>query len=624
MELRGVRVHNLQGIDVEIPWGKWVAISGVSGSGKSSLAFDTLYAEGQRRYLESLSPRARQFFEQLPLPEAEHIDPLPPAIAVPQNARRSSSRATLATATESAHYLRLLFAKVGKIICPHCRQLVQRNTPEQTLAAIHAIPAGRKFQIAFPANPHNEEEPRSLADWIERGYTRGIIDQTTVNFRADKLPDNAKQEHLLVLVDRLTAGQSSDERVQDSLEQAFSAGGGHAEVWVESPDSAAETVLLDGKPWRVARFSDRWMCDHCRREFAEPEPNLFNANSPGGACPNCAGRGSVAELSLDQLVPDPSLKLAEGAIACFREPLLSSQAPEWLQKAKLAGIPVDVPFAELKSFQKKRLLAGDAQIEFVGLQDMFDELQAQSAKTSVRVFLERWLLKTPCPACEGRQLQPNALAVRVSELNIAEAGELSLVEFQSWLQSLPGVLTPAERKLMAVVLMELTARIESLLELGLGYLSLNRPLATLSSGESQRVALARTVGHQLVNSLYIFDEPSTGLHPADCKRVANVLKRIQAAENTIVVVEHEAQFLEWADHLIDLGPGRGRKAGKWCFKGRPRNFLQNPIRSRGDFLAGRKPCSGLSNRRPSVKNFPRWFCGASIVFPWKMSRSSSL
>ena len=616
MELRGVRVHNLQGIDVTIPWGQWTAISGVSGSGKSSLAFDTLFAEGQRRYLESLSPGARQFLEQLPQPDADHIDPLPPAIAIRQNARWRPG--TVGSATEISHYLRLLFARVGKILCPDCDRPVRRQTPQDVLDEIHTFPPGRRFQIAFPARI----EDRPIAEWIELGFTRGIIAGSTVNFPTDAVPEDV--DDLLVLVDRLSAGKSPDERVLDSLEQAFSAGEGDCLLLVEAPDADAEVLSLDGTPWGISRFSDQWKCDRCQRLFLEPEPRLFNPNSPAGACPTCDGRGTVSELNLDQLVPEPGRRLDEGAIACFQEPVLASEEADWLKNAQVAGLPIDLPFAELNTARKTLLLEGNPQAEFRGLRDLFDDLAGQTGKPSVQTFLGRWLLPMPCPECGGQRLRPEALAVRIGTANIAEVSDRPIAEFRNWLETIPELLTPGERDLMAVVLAELQSRCESLLELGLGYLTLNHSLATISGGEAQRVALGRLLGQPLVNSLYIFDEPSAGLHPADCEPVVRILKEIQEADNTLIVVEHRDAFLNAADHLIDLGPGAGAEGGRVVFQGPPAKLREEENSLTGRYIGGRESVHRPFKPQAPGKEPPRLvlqgvnrfpFQGADVEFP---------
>ena len=589
MQLRGVRVHNLQGIDVTIPWGRLSAISGVSGSGKSSLAFDTLFAEGQRRYLASLSPRARRFLEQMPAPEADHIDPLPPALAVRQNARTFPPRATVGNVTEISHYLRLLFSKAGKILCPACGHPVQKQTPQQVLEEIHRFPAGQKFQMAFPAVVPAESEngETSVAEGlIEKGFTRAVVKHRSINLQTDPLPAGEEDQHLLVIVDRLTAGHTADERMLDSLELAFSAGEGRCVLLRDETATESNAFLLDGKTWRREQYSDRLRCETCGREFAEPEPRLFNPHSPAGACPTCEGTGTLAEFSLEQLVPEPAWRLADGAVACFRVSPLASRSAEWLQRAALAGVPLDVPFSELSTTQKALLIEGDPAHAFSGLRQIFEELQQASKKPAVQAFLNRWLLMVPCPDCQGQRLKPESQAVRVGEANIAEVCNRPLIDFHTWLKAIPENLTETEHRLLGVVLVELESRVGALLELDLGYLSLDRPLSTLAGGESQRVALTRILGNQLVHSLYVLDEPSAGLHPADCERVMRLLEKLKHAENTIVVVEHEEAFLNGADHLIDLGPGAGRDGGRVVFEGVPGEITAHLDSQTGRYLSG--------------------------------------
>lgn len=618
MELRGVRVHNLQGIDVQIPWGQWVAISGVSGSGKSSLAFDTLFAEGQRRYLESLSPRARQHLEQLPKPEADHIDPLPPALAVRQNAHSPSPRQTVGTATEISHYLRLLFAKVGQIICPTCQTVVRKHTPQELLTHIQTFPEGRKFLIAIPSAYPGDDNGKVAwrEQWVQRGFTRAILDQSTINLQTDTLPDTTQGSKAHIIMDRLTVGKSAEERVLDSLELGFSIGEGQVVLLWDSGEQGSDTTALDGKPWSIERYSDRWNCETCGREFAEPEPRLFNRNSPLGACPACEGIGSISQFSLEQLVCEERECLDEGAIACFREPSFAAKEAEWLSAARLSGVRMEVPFANLNENEKYLLAEGDPQSGFVGLRKLFEDLLLQSSKPVMQTFLNRWLTKVPCPKCQGQRLNSEALAVRAGKLNIAEVSALSTHEFQVWLASLRQILSPSEQQLMAVVLTELQSRTEALLELGLDELAIGRPLSTISTGEAQRIALAATIGHHLVNSLYVFDEPSTGLHPADCHRITESLKRIQRAENTLVVVEHEEAFLSEADHLIDLGPGAGAEGGRVVFEGPPAEIQKAADSKTARYLSGQESVH-RPFKPPQAKPWPNFTLKGINWFPFR-------
>ena len=615
MELRGVRVHNLKGIDVTIPWGQISAISGVSGSGKSSLAFDTLFAEGQRRYLESLSPKATRFLEQMPAPDAEHIDPLPPALALRQNARKFPPRRAVGNITEISHYLRLLFSKAGKIICPACNRPVQKQTPQTVLEEIYKFPADQKFQIAFLVSLESETSETSLAEGlIEQGFTRAIVNHRTINLQTDPLPVRDEIPHLLVIVDRVTAGKTSDERLLDSLELAISAGEGECLLLCDEMATDAASFELDGKTWKVERYSDQLRCETCGRDFAEPEPRLFNPHSPAGACPSCEGLGTVAEFSFEQLVPEPALRLEDGAIACFKEPPLESRSADWLNQAKLAGVPLDVPFAELSNSLKTLLTEGDPDRDFAGLRQVFEELESETNKPAVQAFLNRWLPAVPCPECHGQQLKPEALAVRVGEANIAEVGRRPLSEFLTWLKAIPETLTQTEGQLLNIVLMELESRTQALLDLGLDYLALDRPLSTLASGEAQRACLTRILGNLLVNSLYVLDEPSAGLHPADCEPVMQMLQNLKQADNTIVVVEHEEAFLNAADHVIDLGPGAGGDGGHVVFEGPPSEIAAHAESQTGRYLSGAKtvgrPFRQVAVRQDSVltlrgaKRFP--------------------
>lgn len=501
IELRGVRVHNLKNIDLDVPLHRLVVVCGVSGSGKSSLAFDTLYAEGQRRFVESLSPAARQFIERLERPDADRIEHIPPAIAVRQQTTTIGNRSTVATATEIHDSLRLMFARIGRIICPNCGNEVRADSPDSVLERLQHVPAGRRLLIGFPFNAATADGASDLAAALNReGFRRAIVDGRTVEWnRPEGLPQpDRPSDPVWIVVDRLMSGKTAPERVVDSLELAFRSGDDRCVLLVEVKDdesetTAAERIEIDGRTWNVHHLSRRLLCPGCRREFAEPDPRLFNFNSPLGACPHCQGVGTVP--------------------------------------------------------------AGDK-------------------------------LET-CPACHGARLQPAALAVRIDGMNIADVCRTTVERALPLLQDLGRQRTGEERQIVAVLLEQMESRLNYLQEVGLGYLTLDRAMKSLSGGEAQRVSLTAALGSRLVHALYVLDEPSAGLHPRDSERVIQAIRSLRNAGNTVVVVEHEDAFIRAADDVVEIGPGAGWKGGEVVFHGPPNELIQNSESLTADFLAGR-------------------------------------
>jgi len=597
IDLEGVRVHNLKGISLKLPLDRLIVISGVSGSGKSSLAFDTLYTEGRRRYIESFSAYARQFLERLEKPDAERIDNIPPAIAIRQNSVSLNSKSTIGTATEINDYLRLLFTSLGTITCPDCEQPVECETPSSIALALNALSDGTRFQIGFEvklAEPgeDTDEDSTTINDLQQDGFTRAIVAGTTRDlgdFDTERVPGSPT---ICVIVDRLVAGQVDEGRLFDSLELAFRQGDECCVVLIQGQDALgrafAESIEIDGHAWMAHRFSGRFVCNQCAREFPALEPRLFSFNTPMGACPVCHGFGAVPSISLEKLVPDPSKTLREGAIAAWTTPAYRHELDELLELADDYGIPVDLSFADIEPQHLELITQGVPERNFGGLVGFFDWLERHRYKKSVGVFLSRWRAYERCASCAGTRLQSDALAVRIGGRNIAELCGQTVNDCAAFFERFESGLSAMQRDVATTVIGEICSRLGYLAEVGLDYLTLGRTMRTLSGGEAQRVALTAALGSSLVNTLYVLDEPSIGLHPRDSQRVIDAIKNLRSLGNTVVVVEHEEEFLRAADWLIDVGPGAGRSGGRIVFEGPPQQITKAEGSETGAYLSGRK------------------------------------
>ncbi len=596
IELRGVAVHNLKQIDLDIPQHKLVVICGVSGSGKTSLALDTLYAEGQRRYIESFSLYTRQFLERLDKPQADRIDHLPASIAVTRSDVSRSSRATVGTATETIDYLRLLYAKIGHLFCPSCGQPVERHSPEQAAERLAEAPPGTRLMIAFAAEPAAGESPDTLFSRLkEQGFVRVLTGGRVLNLDdAAAEGEVAGREHLVV-IDRLTSGDQTLQRLRDSLETAFEQGEGRAVALIESSDGADETLTIDGRPWRRIDFSNRLECRRCHRQFADAEPRRLSFNSPLGACPTCEGFGNIAEIDLNLIVPDTRKSIREGAIAPWNTPSYRHELNELLALAPDYGLPIDAPFQDLSPEHLRLIREGVPERKFGGLAGFFRWLDRRKYKMHVRVFLNRWRSSRICPTCQGTRLNEEALAWRLGGRNIAQACQSTIDDAISFLSGLE--LTQHERTVAKTMLQQVTARLTFLREVGVGYLSLDRTLRTLSGGEAQRVTLTSVLGSSLVNMLYVLDEPSVGLHPRDVGRLVSAIRRLRDRGNSVVVVEHEEELIRAADQLIEIGPGAGDRGGDVNFQGKLEEMLAPGASVTGEFLASRRGVSIPQNRR---------------------------
>ncbi|MEX2114649.1 MAG: excinuclease ABC subunit UvrA [Pirellulales bacterium] len=605
ISLRGVAVHNLKQIDLDIPRGRLVVLCGLSGSGKTSLALDTLYAEGQRRYVDSFSAYTRQFLDRLEKPAADRIDGIPPAIAVTHKNTSRSARSTVGTATETADYLRLLFAKIGRVFCHVCGQEVRRHTPQTVVAAVEQLPPGARYLVAFAVTPTSSATGSRWPAFLDEGFVRVVVGHRMVNLTSEPWSDALAADaggQVFAVIDRLTAGGASDQRLRDSLETAFSKGGGRAHLFVEPQNGDANESLpgatpieLDGATWQHSIFGSEWACETCGLTYPEPEPRLFSFNSPLGACPECEGFGNTIDVDMELVVPDANKSLKDGAIAPWNTPAYAHELEELLALAEDFELRVDVPYRDLDERERRILIEGVPERKFGGLNGFFAWLERRKYKMHLRVFLSRWRSYHPCRACGGKRLRPEALATRVGGRSIAEVSGLKIADALDFLRSLE--LSPWERQVGRIMLDTVEARLKYLVQVGLGYLTLDRTLRTLSGGESQRVALTTALGSGLVNMLYVLDEPSVGLHPRDVERLSGAVASLRDRGNSVIVVEHEESMIRAADQLIEIGPGAGERGGEVVFQGTLDEMLVHDRSLTGDYLSGRRGIAPVVKRR---------------------------
>ncbi len=600
ISLRGVAVHNLKDIDLDIPHRKLIVLCGLSGSGKTSLALDTLYAEGQRRYIDSFSAYTRQFLERLEKPAAERIEGIPPAIAVTHKNGGRSSRSTVGTTTETNDYLRLLFAKIAQVFCYRCGQEVRRHTPQSVAELLAGLDHDIRYLIGFAVDPSSGGE-RGLWPWFqEEGFVRAIVGDRLVNLADEPWAQaSIAGKGIFAVVDRLAAGAVSAERLRDSLETAFAKGLGAAQVFVDARNSSVlpgtAPYRLEGVDWQHVAFSSQFRCEQCKIDYPEPEPRLFSFNSPLGACPECEGFGNVIDLDMELIVPDPAKSLKAGAIAPWNTPAYAHELEELLALADDFNLRVDVPYRELTEAERQLVLAGVAERKFGGLKGFFNWLERRKYKMHLRVFLSRWRSYRQCPACGGARLRPEALASRVGGKNIAEISGMKIQDALRFFREL--VVPEWQRRIGRIMLDQAQARLKYLVDVGLGYLTLDRTLRTLSGGEAQRVALTGALGSSLVNMLYVLDEPSVGLHPRDVDRLIGAISDLRNRGNSVVVVEHEEAMIRAADQVIEIGPGAGERGGEVVFQGTPQELLLSPRSLTGDFLSGRRGVASVVKRR---------------------------
>ena len=645
--IRGARTHNLKGIDVDIPHNALTVVSGVSGSGKSSLAFDTVYAEGQRRYVESLSAYARQFLERIEKPDVDFMDGLAPAIAIKQKNQTRNPRSTVATETEIYDYLRLLYARCGTVTCLHCGGVVRHDTVDEIATRVLAMPEGTRVYALFPilrrevklepmqspvdseianqdsSKPVGQRASKSaakgkktvsvpVADLSEvlkerlgelrrRGYNRlwqadpahdGEAVMNGAPGGAGRVVEFSTPESLLeldfarpiyVLVDRLALSAEVRSRRVDAIETGYR----------EAGEIVLRTVPREGEAAESLRFSAAFECSTCHRAYREPEPRLFSFNNPYGACPRCQGFGNTIDFDPNLIIPDRSKTLDEGAIDPWTKPKYRAWHGEMKRAAKAEKIPMDVPWFDLTEAQQRFIEEGRG--SWGGIRGFFAELERKKYKLHVRVFLSRYRGYATCPDCRGQRLRAEARAVLLEGKNICEVCALTITETQEFFDSL--ALSPSQMEIAGKVLEEVRQRVHFLQQVGLEYLTLDRLSSTLSGGESQRIQLATSLGSRLVGALYVLDEPSIGLHSRDTAKLIHIMEELRDLGNTILVVEHDADVIRAADHLLDLGPGAGELGGKLLAAGTVAEVSENPASLTGRYLSGRAKIAVPKHRR---------------------------
>jgi excinuclease ABC subunit A len=604
--IRGARQHNLRNIDLEIPRRMFTVITGPSGSGKSSLAFDTIYAEGQRRYVESLSAYARQFLERVEKPDVDSIEGLSPAVAIEQKNPTKTSRSTVGTATEIYDYLRLLWARVGHTMCPVCGREMRPDTVQSVTDAVLALPAGTRFAVAFPLRVSSEVTHDVAVDNLRaQGFVR--VSAGGVTYPLDELAaagvDLARAPDALVVIDRLVAGPEVAGRLTDAVSTAFREGDRDCVILLADPmQPAAGAPGEGGPPITRLRFTERFECPYDGTVAPAPSPQLFSFNNPRGACPTCNGFGAVLEYTEEMIVPYPDRSLNDGAIDPWTKPRYDKQRRTLADFARREGIPAGAPWESLTASQRDRLLRATTTAKnggYTGILPFLTRLESKRYKQYIRVFLRQYQSAQTCPACHGAKLRPEALQVRVAGRTIAEVSDLPIDRLRTWLDTLK--LSPFEQQVAEHVVAEARGRVRFLCDVGLTYLSLNRGARTLSGGEAQRITLANSLGSHLVDTLYVLDEPSIGLHPRDMDRLLRLLMRLRDAGNTVIVVEHDLEAIRRADFMVELGPGSGTNGGSVVFAGPIARAAESPLT--GQYLTGARQIPLPAQRRRAG---PRW------------------
>ena len=599
LKVRGARSHNLKNIDIDIPRDKLVVITGLSGSGKSSLAFDTIYAEGQRRYVESLSAYARQFLGQMDKPDVDSIEGLSPAISIDQKTTNRNPRSTVGTATEVSDYLRLLFARIGHPHCPKCGRGISQQTVQQMVDQVMSLPERTKLQILAPLVKGKKGEHHKVFEEARKsGYVRVRVDGQTRDLSDDIELVKNKKHSVEVVIDRISLKPESAERLADSLETALKLGEGN--------------VILDIIDGSELRFSENFACPDCGIALEEISPRLFSFNSPYGACPACTGLGANLVVDIDLLIPDRSRSMETGAIAPWAKST-SSYYPKMMEAVALnLGYEMDIPMTALNENQWRGLLYGtDTPItfqyhnifdqlktfntRFEGLVSYFGRRYRESTSEMVRLEIESYMSENPCPECHGKRLKPEALAVKVGGISIDDLTRLPITEALSFLNDL--TLSPKEHTIAHQILKEIRERLGFLMNVGLDYLTLGRAAGSLSGGEAQRIRLATQIGSSLMGVLYVLDEPSIGLHQRDNARLLSTLKRLRDLGNTLIVVEHDEDTMIAADHIIDIGPGAGVHGGRVVAEGTIEEIKANKESITGQYLCGAKQIAVPEKRR---------------------------
>ena len=632
--IRGARVHNLKNITCEIPHNSLTVITGVSGSGKSSLAFDTIYAEGQRRYIESLSAYARQFLERIEKPEVDEITGIAPAVAIKQKNSVRNPRSTVGTVTEIYDYLRLLYARVGRTYCWQCHREVRKDIPDDVVQLLLSLPEGTRLYVLFPFGTYRKylelktastkenkrRKPQAaereiirqvLLDLRKHGFNRLYQNQQIVELSdAEGLLSLNFSEELFVLADRLVIEGDIRQRLIESVETCYREGGGRAVAEImglpeslvpKEPSAGPTSVPVYKKVHEQLQkgdrftFSEKFECRQCQLIYEEPEPRLFSFNNPFGACPKCQGFGNTIDFDLERVIPDKDKSLQQGAIEPWTKPRYRALTAEFKRFAKQQGIPLDLPYRQLSSEQKALILNGDE--KFIGIKRFFDHLETKKYKLYIRVFLSRYRGYTQCAECLGLRLRREARSVKIGGLAITEVTAMTVEDARTFFCKLQ--LSPFELSVGERLLEEIRTRLTFLYNVGLEYLSLDRLASTLSGGEAQRIQLATSLGSSLVGTLYVLDEPSIGLHARDNQRLIEILKSLRDMGNTVLVVEHESAMMKAADQIIDLGPGAGEQGGQLIFSGTFAELLRS-----GNSLTGKYLKEELKIHVPSARLVP--------------------
>jgi len=609
--IRGAREHNLKNIDIDLPRDELVVITGLSGSGKSSLAFDTIYAEGQRRYVESLSAYARQFLGLMEKPDVESIEGLSPAISIEQRVSGRNPRSTVGTTTEIYDYLRLLFARIGVPFCYSCGRRIEKQTIEQMVDAIRKLDAGTRIMILAPVVRGRKGEYRECFEQIRSdGFIRVRVDGKIMEL--DDVPplDKKKKHQIDVVVDRLVIDDKMATRLADSLETAMKLASG--------------VVLVDVVGAEEQLYSANYACVHCNISYEEPAPRMFSFNSPYGACPECNGLGSIMKIDPSLIVPDETLSLAEGAVKPWGENRDGWYFTQLKAVAKAYGFSLNKPFQTLTEEQRQVILYGSAGRElefnyqsqnrksqgtfinqFEGIVQNLERRYKQTTSQHIRTWIESFMNVLSCPQCHGARLKPESLAIKVNDKSIWDVTRMSIAEAGRFFDEIS--LTKREGIIAQQILKEINDRLNFLLNVGLNYLTLDRPSGTLSGGEAQRIRLATQIGSQLVGVLYVLDEPSIGLHQRDNERLIHTLIKLRDLGNTVLVVEHDKDTILAADHVVDLGPGAGEHGGEVVAQGTPKEIIQDNHSLTGHYLSGKKTIEIPETRRPADDRWIRVF-----------------
>jgi excinuclease ABC subunit A len=594
--LRGARVNNLKNIDLDIPRGSLTVVTGVSGSGKSSLAFDTLYAEGQRRYVESLSAYARQFLERMNKPDVDLIQGIGPAIAIEQKPSSRNPRSTVGTATEVYDYLRLLYARIGRTICRNDGLMVQRDSVRTVIDRLGTLDDGERFYIVFPMHAH---EGHSMEDEIDNLRKQGFL-RLVLNGEVVELDDvdhsTVEKCDVMVLVDRIVWRKGGNlSRLSDSLETAFMNGDGHVRI----------IHAASGEEWR---FSRQFECAQCHTAYREPEPRLFSFNNPAGACPECQGFGRTTGIDPRLVIPDQNRTIAGGAVQPWTTPKHSKHQRDLLRIAPAHGVPVNVPYRDLSAENKR--LVWDGTKGFLGVNGFFRMVEEKNYKMHYRILMARYRGYTTCRSCDGSRLSPDALAVKVLGRHIGELTSMTITALNRFFAE--AQFTEFELDVAGRILEEIRKRVGILDRIGLGYITLDRLTHTLSGGEAQRINIATALGSALVGTMYVLDEPTIGLHQRDNTRLIEILRSLKDAGNTVIVVEHDADMMRSADYIVDLGPGAGESGGSIMFAGTLKDAMKCRDSLTGNYLAGklkipvpakrRKPYASITIKSPRQNN----------------------